>query len=73
MQLSLILYYNSITYAVNKDFEKKNVEIINQQILFSEILFLINFIIIIGLYFSIKKNEKYKILFAYFSKLSNHD
>ena len=73
MQLSLILYYNSITYAVNKDFEKKIVEIINQQILFSEILFLINFIIIIGLYFSIKKNEKYKILFAYFSKLSNHD
>ena len=41
MQLSLVLYYNSITYALDIDFEKKNNAIINQQILFSSGLILI--------------------------------
>jgi hypothetical protein len=69
MQLSLILYYNTITYAVNLDFDKKNSTIINQQILFSVLLFAINIIIIIGLILSFRKNEKYKELFGYFSEI----
>ena len=69
MQLSLILYYNSITYAVNLDFDKKNSTIINQQVLFSTLLFTINIIIIIALLFSFRKNERYKRLFGYFSKI----
>ena len=73
MQLSLILYYNTITYAVNLDFDKKNSTIINQQILFSVLLFAINIIIIIGLLFSFNKNEKYKKLFGYFSKIPKMD
>ena len=73
MQLSLILYYNTITYAVNLDFDKKNNTIINQQILFSVLLFAINIIIIIGLLFSFNKNEKYKKLFGYFSKFPKMD
>ena len=71
MQLSLILYYNTIAYTVTLDFEKKNNTIINEQIIFSAILFLVNFIIIIGLLFSITKNEKYKELFCYFSEIPN--
>ena len=67
MQLSLVLYYNTICYAVNKDFDKKNHTIIIQQILFSILLFFINFFIIIGLIASFKKNENYKKLFCYFS------
>lgn len=73
MQLSLVLYYNSITYALDIDFEKKNNAIINQQILFSSGLILINLIIIFALIVSIKKNEKYKNLFGYFSKLPNNN
>ena len=69
MQLSLILYYNTIAYTVTLDFEKKNNKIINEQIIFSAILFLVNFIIIIGLLFSITRNEKYKKLFCYFSEI----
>ena len=72
MQLSLLLYYNSITSALKKDFDKKNYNIIKQQIMLSGILFLIYLLIIIGLYFSIMKNEKYKSLFGYFAKISNH-
>ena len=73
MQVSLVLYYNSITYALDIDFEKKNNAIINQQILFSSGLILINLIIIFALIISIKKNEKYKNLFGYFSKLPNNN
>ena len=69
MQLSLILYFNTITFAINNDFIIKNNKIINEQILYSGILAAINFIIILGLLISIKKNEKYKKLFAYFSEI----
>ena len=69
MQLSLILYYNTIAYTVTLDFEKKNNKIINDQIIFSAVLFLVNFIIIIGLLFSITRNEKYKKFFCYFSEI----
>ena len=69
MQLSLILYFNTITFAINNDFINKNNKIINEQILYSSILAIINFIIILGLLFSIKKNEKYKKLFGYFSEI----
>ena len=72
MQLSLLLYYNSITSALKKDFDKKKYSIIKQQIMLSGILFLLFLLIIIGLYFSIMKNEKYKSLFGYFAKISNH-
>jgi hypothetical protein len=71
MQLSLILYYNTIAYTVTLDFEKKNNKIINEQIIFSAVLFLVNLIIIIGLLFTITKNEKYKELFCYFSEIPN--
>ena len=71
MQLSLILYYNTITYTVTLDFEKKNNIIIKGQIVYSGFIFLVNFIIIIGLLFSITKNEKYKSLFGYFSEIPN--
>ena len=73
MQLSLILYYNTISYAINLDFVKKNNNIINQQIMFSGLLTLINFLIIIGLLFSFFKNEKYKILFLYFTEIQCTD
>ena len=69
MQLSLILYFNTITFAINNDFINKNNKIINEQILYSGILAIINFIIILCLLLSIKKNEKYKKLFAYFSEI----
>jgi len=69
MQLSLILYFNTITFAINYDFINKNNKIINEQILYSIILSVINFIIILGLLLSIKKNEKYKKLFGYFSEI----
>ena len=71
MQLSLILYYNTITYTVTLDFEKKNNIIINEQILYSGFIFFINIIIIIGLLFSVTINEKYKKLFGYFSEIPN--
>ena len=71
MQLSLILYYNTIAYTVTLDFEKKNNKIINEQIIFSAVLFFVNLIIIIGLLFTITKNEKYKELFCYFSEIPN--
>jgi hypothetical protein len=69
MQLSLILYFNTITFAINNDFINKNNKIINEQILYSAVLAIINFIIILGLLLSIKKNEKYKKLFGYFSEI----
>jgi hypothetical protein len=69
MQLSLILYYNTISFAVNLDFENKNKTIINQQIMFSGLLLLINLCIIIELLISIWKNEKYKKLFGYFAEI----
>ena len=69
MQLSLILYFNTITFAINNDFINKNNKIINEQILYSGILASINFIILLCLLLSIKKNEKYKKLFAYFSEI----
>ena len=69
MQLSLILYYNTISYAVNIDFENKNKEIINQQIMFSGLLLLINLCLIIELLISIWKNEKHKKLFGYFAEI----
>ena len=73
MQLSLVLYYNTISYAVNLDFEKKNNKIINEQILYSLILLAIHIIIIIILVLSIMKNEKYKKLFGYFSEIPKNN
>ena len=73
MQLSLILYFNTISYAINLDFGIKNKIIINQQYIFSVVLIMINIIIIIGLIFSFYKNEKYKKLFGYFTEIPSTD
>ena len=69
MQLSLVMYFNTIANSLDIDFEKKNNTIIIQQILFSTILIFINVAIMVALIISIKKNEKYKSLFGYFSQL----
>ena len=73
MQLSLILYFNTISYAINLDFGIKNKIIINQQYIFSVVLIMVNIIIIIGLIFSFYKNEKYKKLFGYFTEIPSTD
>ena len=73
MQLSLVLYYNTITYALDIDFEKKNSAIINQQIMFSNLLIIANLVIITTIFFSLKKKKKYKDLFGFFSKIPNNN
>jgi len=67
IQYPFVMYYNTIMYAMNKDFDNQNKTIMKTQNLFTLFLFVINLAIIIFLIFSIKKEEKYKEMFFYFS------
>mgnify|MGYP002623805179 CR=1 FL=1 len=67
IQYPFVMYYNTIMYTMNKDFDNQNSNIMKRQTLFILSLFIINFAIIIFLVFSIKKDEKYKEMFFYFS------
>ena len=71
IRFSLLLYYKTISFSLNLDFNDKNTLIIIQEIVFSIALFFINFNIIIILIISIQKNERYKKLFGFFSEISN--
>ena len=69
MQYPLILYYDTIIYAVYYDFKNQSNSITNTQILFDAFLFLVNLLIIICLLYVVTKGEKYKRLFAYFLEI----
>ena len=69
MQYPLILYYNTIIYAIYYDFENQGKSFINTQILFDSFLLLCNLLIIICLLYVVTKGEKYKSLFAYFLEI----
>ena len=71
MQLSLILYFNKISYAINLDFGIKNKKILNQEFMFSTILVFAIIIILVEFFFFIFKNEKHKKLFGYFTEIPN--
>ena len=73
MILPLIFYYNTISYAIDLDFTKKNKEIVFQQIEFSLFLLFINIVILVLLLISFHINEKYKKLFSYFAEIPNSD
>ena len=69
----LIFYFNTISYAVKKDFENENNEAIKNQIIYSTLFLIINIEIIISLIFIFSKVEKYKKLFSYFSTIPKSD
>ena len=69
MQYPLILYYNTIIYAIYYDFDNQGKSFINRQIFFDSFLLLCNLLIIICLLYVVTKGEKYKSLFAYFLEI----
>ena len=71
LSLSMVLYFDIITYSIYKDFGDQNNSIINKEIIFSFLLFVISFAIIVGLIISVDKNESHKKLFTYFSQIPN--
>ena len=71
LSLSMVLYFDIITYSIYKDFGGQNNSIINKEIIFSFLLFVISFAIIVGLIISVDKNESHKKLFTYFSQIPN--
>ena len=72
-RMYLLFYFNTITYAVKKDFEKQNNETNNGQIIYSVLFLIVNVEIIISLIFIFSKGEKYKKLFRYFSTIPKSD
>ena len=72
-RMYLLFYFNTITYAVKKDFEKQNNETNNGQIIYSVLFLIVNVEIIISLIFIFSKGEKYKKLFSYFSTIPKSD
>jgi hypothetical protein len=69
MRHSIILYYNTINFAVFQDFQVQIGSLIKTQILYDLFLFLIIIsITICNIFFNIKY-QKYKKLFAYFSTI----
>ena len=74
MQYPLILYYNTIIYAVYYDFEEQGNSFKSRQSLLDLLLFTCNVLIIICLLCVVTKGEKYKRLFAYFLEIpKNHN
>ena len=73
VKLYLIFYFNTITYAVKKDFEKQNNKTTKNQIIYSIVFLIINIEIIISLIIIFSKGEKYKKLFSYFSTIPKND
>ena len=69
MQYSLILNFNTITYAVKLDFDilNRNIQRIQKILVFC--LFVINILIIIILPFRIIKDEEHKYLFGFFTEI----
>jgi len=67
------MYYNSIMYTMNIDFDNQNKAIMKRQNLYTFFLFVINLAIIIFLVFSIKKDERYKEMFYYFSGIPKYN
>ena len=73
IQYPFVMYYNTIIYTINLDFENQKNTILKRQNLFTFILFIINIAIILFLIFSIKKDEKYKEMFLYFSGIPKNN
>ena len=73
IQYPFVMYYNTIIYTINLDFDNQKNTILKRQNLFTFILFIINIAIILFLIFSIKKDEKYKEMFFYFSGIPKYN
>ena len=73
IQYPFVMYYNSIMYTMNIDFDNQNKAIMKRQNLYTFFLFVINLAIIIFLVFSIKKDERYKEMFYYFSGIPKYN
>lgn len=73
IQYPFVMYYNSIMYTMNIDFDNQNKAIMKRQNLYTFFLFVINLAIIIFLVFSIKKDEQYKEMFYYFSGIPKYN
>ena len=73
VRMYLLFYFNIITDAVKKDFEKQNNETNKNQIIYSILFLIVNVEIIISLVFIFSKTEKYKKLFSYFSTIPKDD
>jgi hypothetical protein len=73
IQYPFVMYYNTIIYTINLDFENQKNTILKRQNLFTFVLIIINIAIILYLIFSIKKDEKYKEMFFYFSGLPKYN
>ena len=65
----LAFYFNIIAYSVDKDFEIQNDKMTNTQIIYSILFLVINIEIALALIIIFTKEEKYKKLFSYFSKI----
>jgi hypothetical protein len=69
VKMYFTFYFNTIVYALKKDFEKQNNDLTNNQLLYSGLFFIVNIEVIISLIFIFSKVEKYKKLFSYFSTI----
>ena len=69
MKMYFGFYFNTIVYAIKKDFEKQNDEMTNNILMYSGLFFIVNIGIIISMMFIFSKGEKYKKLFRYFSTI----
>ena len=69
----LITYYDIIINTIYLDFEEHGKLLIYYQVIFDLCLFFANILIIICLLYIITKGEKYKRLFAYFSKIPKNN
>ena len=69
LKINFGFYFDTITHALKKDFEKQNGDMIFNQIVYSSLFLIVNIEIAIALIVIFIKEEKYKKLFSYFSKI----